>query len=100
MQEVQQLGAESDKICSVLMEIMKDTKEKLIIAMENEQSRDEQLEEASTSGAKVIHSPLKVRAKGAIQKERAAKLLNAHPCGFKSRHTNKLDSEFQLFTIY
>ncbi|KAG6489981.1 hypothetical protein ZIOFF_051263 [Zingiber officinale] len=62
--EVQQLGAESDEICSVLVEIMKDTKEKLIIAMENGQSRAEQLKEASTSGAKVIHSPLKVRTKG------------------------------------
>ncbi|KAG6533781.1 hypothetical protein ZIOFF_007657 [Zingiber officinale] len=58
--EVQQLGAESDEICSVLVEIMKGTKKKLIIAMENGQSRAGQLEEASTSGAKVIHSPLKV----------------------------------------
>ncbi|XP_042467357.1 protein FAR-RED IMPAIRED RESPONSE 1-like [Zingiber officinale] len=49
MQEVQQLGAESDEICSVLVEIMKDTKEKLIIAMENGQSRAGQFEEASTS---------------------------------------------------
>ncbi|KAG6492195.1 hypothetical protein ZIOFF_047145 [Zingiber officinale] len=64
MQEVQQLGAENDGICSVLVKIMKDTKEKLIIAMENGQSMVEQLEEASTSGAKVIHSPLKVRTKG------------------------------------
>ncbi|XP_042415054.1 protein FAR1-RELATED SEQUENCE 5-like [Zingiber officinale] len=64
MQEVQQLGAESDDICSVLVEIMKDTKEKLIIAMENGQSRAGQFEEASTSGPKVIHSPLKVRTKG------------------------------------
>ncbi|KAG6467935.1 hypothetical protein ZIOFF_072500 [Zingiber officinale] len=64
MQEVQQLGAENDDICSVLVKIMKDTKEKLIIAMENGQSMVEQLEEASTSGAKVIHSPLKVRTKG------------------------------------
>ncbi|KAG6487325.1 hypothetical protein ZIOFF_055911 [Zingiber officinale] len=64
MQEVQQLGAESDDICSILVEIMKDTKEKLIIAMENGQSRAEQLEEASTSGTKAIHSPLKVRTKG------------------------------------
>ncbi|XP_042413491.1 protein FAR1-RELATED SEQUENCE 5-like [Zingiber officinale] len=63
MQEVQQLGAENDDICSVLVEIMKDTKDKLIIAMENGQSMVEQLEEASTSGAKVIHSPLKVRTK-------------------------------------
>ncbi|KAG6480564.1 hypothetical protein ZIOFF_057148 [Zingiber officinale] len=61
--EVQQLGAKSDEICSVLVEIMKTTKEKLIIAMENGQSRVEQLKEASTSGAKVIHSPLKVRTK-------------------------------------
>ena len=66
MQEVQQLGAESDEICSVLVEIMKGTKEKLIIAMENGQSMVEQLEEASTSGAKVIHSPLKVRTKGCL----------------------------------
>ncbi|KAG6471506.1 hypothetical protein ZIOFF_068948 [Zingiber officinale] len=64
MQEVQQLGAENDDICSVLVKIMKDTKEKLIIALENGQSMVEQLEEASTSGAKVIHSPLKVRTKG------------------------------------
>ncbi|KAG6519355.1 hypothetical protein ZIOFF_022848 [Zingiber officinale] len=64
MQEVQQLGAESDEICSFLVEIMKDTKEKLIIAMENGQSRAGQFEEASTSEAKVIHSPLKVRTKG------------------------------------
>ncbi|XP_042396745.1 protein FAR1-RELATED SEQUENCE 6-like [Zingiber officinale] len=59
MQEVQQLGVENDGICSVLVKIMKDTKEKLIIAMDNGQSMVEQLEEASTSGAKVIHSPLK-----------------------------------------
>ncbi|XP_042381043.1 protein FAR-RED IMPAIRED RESPONSE 1-like [Zingiber officinale] len=64
MQEVQQLGAESDDICSILVEIMKDTKEKLIIAIENGQSRAEQLEEVSTSGTKAIHSPLKVRTKG------------------------------------
>ncbi|KAG6483586.1 hypothetical protein ZIOFF_060234 [Zingiber officinale] len=64
MQEVQQLGAKSDDICSILVEIMKDTKEKLIIAMGNGQSRAEQLEEASTSGTKAIHSPLKVRTKG------------------------------------
>ncbi|KAG6531495.1 hypothetical protein ZIOFF_005309 [Zingiber officinale] len=64
MQEVQQFGAESDEICSVLVEIMKNTKEKLIIAMENVQARAEQLEEASTSGAKAIHSSLKVRTKG------------------------------------
>ncbi|KAG6499558.1 hypothetical protein ZIOFF_039348 [Zingiber officinale] len=64
MQEVQQLGAENDDICSVLVEIIKDTKEKLIVAMENGQSMVEQFEEASTSGEKVIHSPLKVRTKG------------------------------------
>ncbi|KAG6508032.1 hypothetical protein ZIOFF_033387 [Zingiber officinale] len=62
--KVQQLGAESDEICSVLVEIMKNTKEKLIIAMQNGQSRAGQLEEVSTSGPKVIHSPLKVRTKG------------------------------------
>ncbi|KAG6469575.1 hypothetical protein ZIOFF_070504 [Zingiber officinale] len=70
MQEVQQLGGESDEISSVLVEIMKDTKEKLIIAMENGQSRAEQLEKASASGAKVIHSPLKVRTKGRLPTKR------------------------------
>ncbi|KAG6530772.1 hypothetical protein ZIOFF_004530 [Zingiber officinale] len=99
MQEVQQLGAENDDICSVLVKIMKDTKEKLIIAMENGQSMVEQLEEASTSGAKVIHSPLKVRTKGAIQKEIAAKLQNAHPCGFKPQHKPQL-SVLQFHAFY
>ncbi|KAG6512992.1 EEF1A lysine methyltransferase 1-like [Zingiber officinale] len=37
---------------------------------------------------------------GAIQKERAAKLLKAHPCGFKPQHANKLGNEFLLFTNY
>ncbi|KAG6523511.1 hypothetical protein ZIOFF_013372 [Zingiber officinale] len=99
MQEVQQLGAENDDICSVLVKIMKDTKEKLIIAMENGQSMVEQLEEASTSGVKVIHSPLKVRTKGAIQKEIAAKLQNAHPCGFKPQHKPQL-SVLQFHAFY
>ncbi|KAG6511007.1 hypothetical protein ZIOFF_029056 [Zingiber officinale] len=99
MQEVQQLGAENDDICSVLVKIMKDTKEKLIIAMENGQSMVEQLEEASTSGAKVIHSPLKVRTKGAIQKEIAEKLQNAHPCGFKPQHKPQL-SVLQFHAFY
>ncbi|XP_042455908.1 uncharacterized protein LOC122040607 [Zingiber officinale] len=63
IQEVQQLGAKNNANCSVLVEILKDTKEKLI-AIDLEHSRVEQLKEVSTSGAKVIHSPLKVRARG------------------------------------
>ncbi|KAG6523367.1 hypothetical protein ZIOFF_013223 [Zingiber officinale] len=59
MQEVQQLGAKNDNNFSVLVEILKDTKEKLI-AGDLEHSRVEQLEKVSTSGAKMIHSPLKI----------------------------------------
>ncbi|KAG6481762.1 hypothetical protein ZIOFF_058383 [Zingiber officinale] len=63
IQEVQQLGAKNDDNCSVLVEILKDTKEKLI-AGDLGHSRVEQLEKVSTSGAKMIHSPLKVRSRG------------------------------------
>ncbi|KAG6510726.1 hypothetical protein ZIOFF_028760 [Zingiber officinale] len=63
IQEVQQLGAKNDNSCSILVEMLKDTKEKLI-AIDLEHSRVEQLKEVSTSGAKVIHSPLKVRSRG------------------------------------
>ncbi|WOL03108.1 protein-lysine N-methyltransferase N6AMT2 [Canna indica] len=37
---------------------------------------------------------------GEVQKERAAELLKAHPCGFRPQHSNKLGNEFQLFTNY
>ncbi|XP_072989460.1 uncharacterized protein [Typha latifolia] len=37
---------------------------------------------------------------GEMQKERALKLLNAHPCGFTPQHSNKLGNEFRLFTNY
>ncbi|XP_042398945.1 protein FAR-RED IMPAIRED RESPONSE 1-like [Zingiber officinale] len=63
IQEVQQLGAKNDNSCSVLVEMLKDTKEKLI-AIDFEHSRAEQLKEVSTSSAKAIHSPLKVRSRG------------------------------------
>ncbi|KAG6495271.1 hypothetical protein ZIOFF_043065 [Zingiber officinale] len=63
IQEVQQLSAKNDNSCSVLVEMLKDTKEKLI-AIDFEHSRAEQLKEVSTSGAKAIHSPLKVRSRG------------------------------------
>ncbi|KAG6468215.1 hypothetical protein ZIOFF_072787 [Zingiber officinale] len=63
IQEVQQLGTKNDNSCSVLVEMLKDTKEKLIV-IDFEHSRAEQLKEVSTSGAKAIHSPLKVRSRG------------------------------------
>ncbi|KAG6528878.1 hypothetical protein ZIOFF_011070 [Zingiber officinale] len=63
IQEVQQLGAKNDDNFSVLVEILKDTKEKLI-AGDLGHSRVEQLEKVSTFGAKMIHSPLKVRSRG------------------------------------
>ncbi|KAG6489106.1 hypothetical protein ZIOFF_050364 [Zingiber officinale] len=47
----------------MLMEILKDTKEKLIVN-DLEHSRVEQLKGVSTSGAKAIHSPFKVRSRG------------------------------------
>lgn len=37
---------------------------------------------------------------GEIQKERAAHLLNLHPCGFRPQHSNKLGNEFRLYTNY
>ncbi|THU62542.1 hypothetical protein C4D60_Mb01t06230 [Musa balbisiana] len=37
---------------------------------------------------------------GEVQKERAAEILNVHPCGFRPQHTNKLGNEFRLFTNY
>ncbi|KAG6499596.1 hypothetical protein ZIOFF_039386 [Zingiber officinale] len=63
IQEVQQLGANNDDGCSVLVEILKDAKEKLI-AIQLDHSRADQLKEASTSSSKTIHSPLKVRSRG------------------------------------
>ncbi|XP_042460123.1 protein FAR-RED IMPAIRED RESPONSE 1-like [Zingiber officinale] len=63
IQEVQQLGAKNDDNFSVLVEILKNTKEKLI-ASDLEHSRVEQLEKVSASGAKMIHSPLKVISRG------------------------------------
>ncbi|KAG6512452.1 hypothetical protein ZIOFF_030563 [Zingiber officinale] len=48
IQEVQQLGANNDDGCSVLVEILKDAKEKLI-AIQLDHSRVDQLKEASTS---------------------------------------------------
>ncbi|KAG6515652.1 hypothetical protein ZIOFF_026081 [Zingiber officinale] len=63
IQEIQQLGAKNDDNCSMLVEILKDTKEKLIVN-DLEHSRAEQLKGVSTFGAKAIHSPLKVRSRG------------------------------------
>ncbi|KAG6532108.1 hypothetical protein ZIOFF_005946 [Zingiber officinale] len=63
IQEVQQLCAKNDDNFSVLVEILKNTKEKLI-ASDLEHSRVEQLEKVSASGVKMIHSPLKVRSRG------------------------------------
>lgn len=37
---------------------------------------------------------------GEVQKERAAELLNAYPCGFRPQHSNKLGNEFRLYTNY
>ncbi|KAG6517625.1 hypothetical protein ZIOFF_021021 [Zingiber officinale] len=63
IQEVQQLGANNDDSCSILVKILKDAKEKLI-AIQTDHSRADQLKEASTSSSKTIHSPLKVRSRG------------------------------------
>jgi len=35
-----------------------------------------------------------------VQKDRAAELLDLHPCGFRPQHSNKLGNEFRLFTNY
>ncbi|XP_020266031.1 protein-lysine N-methyltransferase N6AMT2 [Asparagus officinalis] len=37
---------------------------------------------------------------GEVQRERAAELLDLHPCGFRPQHSNKLGNEFRLFTNY
>ncbi|KAL9230817.1 hypothetical protein vseg_006117 [Gypsophila vaccaria] len=37
---------------------------------------------------------------GAVQKERAAKLLGLRSCGFRPEHSSKLGNEFRLFTNY
>ncbi|KMZ67542.1 N(6)-adenine-specific DNA methyltransferase 2 [Zostera marina] len=37
---------------------------------------------------------------GDVQRERAAKLLNLRPCGFRPEHSSKLGNEFRLFTNY
>ncbi|XP_043703208.1 EEF1A lysine methyltransferase 1 [Telopea speciosissima] len=37
---------------------------------------------------------------GEVQKERAAELLNLHPCGFRPQHSSKLGNDFRLFTNY
>ncbi|KAH9616310.1 hypothetical protein KSS87_015262 [Heliosperma pusillum] len=37
---------------------------------------------------------------GAVQTERAAKLLGLRPCGFRPEHSSKLGNEFRLFTNY
>lgn len=37
---------------------------------------------------------------GKVQKERAAKILGLHPCGFRPQHSSKLGNEFRLFTNY
>ncbi|XP_042405043.1 protein FAR1-RELATED SEQUENCE 6-like [Zingiber officinale] len=63
IQEVQQLGANNDDSCSILVKILKDAKEKLI-AIQTDHSRVDQLKETSTSSSKTIHSPLKVRSRG------------------------------------
>ncbi|KAG6506415.1 hypothetical protein ZIOFF_031738 [Zingiber officinale] len=48
IQDVQQLGANNDDGCSILVEILKDAKEKLIV-IQIDHSRADQLKEASTS---------------------------------------------------
>ncbi|KAL2643812.1 hypothetical protein R1flu_011399 [Riccia fluitans] len=37
---------------------------------------------------------------GAVQREHIHELLQAHPCGFRPLHTNKLGNEFLLYTNY
>ncbi|PWA39064.1 nucleic acid binding,methyltransferase [Artemisia annua] len=37
---------------------------------------------------------------GAVQHDRAAKLLGLRPCGFRPEHSSKLGNEFRLFTNY
>ncbi|XP_074282184.1 uncharacterized protein LOC141606775 isoform X2 [Silene latifolia] len=37
---------------------------------------------------------------GAVQTERASKLLGLRPCGFRPEHSSKLGNEFRLFTNY
>ncbi|EEF30800.1 EEF1A lysine methyltransferase 1 [Ricinus communis] len=37
---------------------------------------------------------------GEVQRDRAAKLLGLHPCGFRPQHSSKLGNEFRLFTNY
>ncbi|XP_047318839.1 EEF1A lysine methyltransferase 1 [Impatiens glandulifera] len=37
---------------------------------------------------------------GEVQKDRAAELLDLHPCGFRPRHSSKLGNEFRLYTSY
>ncbi|KAK8941353.1 hypothetical protein KSP39_PZI010091 [Platanthera zijinensis] len=37
---------------------------------------------------------------GEVQRENAASLLKAYPCGFRPQHSNKLGNEFRLFTNY
>ncbi|KAG6521452.1 hypothetical protein ZIOFF_018571 [Zingiber officinale] len=90
MQEVQQLGAESDEICSVLVEIMKDTKEKLIIAMENGQSRAGQFEEASTSELGVLELQMQ-----SVLEDIFVAVLSASG-GIKVNHPKMSDDPFQM----
>ncbi|CAJ2672946.1 unnamed protein product [Trifolium pratense] len=37
---------------------------------------------------------------GEVQKERAAEILDLHPCGFRPHHSSKLGNEFRLFSNY
>ncbi|KAD5803188.1 hypothetical protein E3N88_14548 [Mikania micrantha] len=37
---------------------------------------------------------------GAVQHDRAAQLLDLHPCGFRPQHSSKLGNEFRLYTNY
>ncbi|GJV28625.1 eEF1A lysine methyltransferase 1 [Tanacetum coccineum] len=37
---------------------------------------------------------------GAVQQDRAAKLLGLRPCGFRPEHSSKLGNEFRLYTNY
>ncbi|XP_047320296.1 protein FAR-RED IMPAIRED RESPONSE 1-like [Impatiens glandulifera] len=74
--EIQHLGEKNDKCCSILVDILKDAKDKLIaIDFEHSSAQNdcdlipitndcEKLKGVTISSVKTIHSPLKVRARG------------------------------------
>ncbi|XP_021715233.1 EEF1A lysine methyltransferase 1-like [Chenopodium quinoa] len=37
---------------------------------------------------------------GEVQRDRAAKFLGLHPCGFRPEHSSKLGNEFRVYTNY